>query len=43
MKKTYYYKEKARESVPVTRPTLRGLRIAHHRPNEQRRSPRRYV
>ena len=37
------YKEKARESVPVTRPTHYGLRIAHHCPNEQRRSPRRYV
>ncbi len=29
------YKEKARESVPVTRPALQGLRIAHHSPNEQ--------
>ena len=37
-------KEKARESVPVTRPLLRGLRIAHSSMNEQRRdSPRRYV
>ena len=25
-----YYTKKAWESVPVTRPTLRGLRIAHH-------------
>ncbi|WP_279181671.1 MULTISPECIES: hypothetical protein [Bacteroides] len=37
------YKEKARESVPVTHPAYRGLRIAHHCQNEQRRSPRRYV
>ena len=34
---------KKRGSSTVTRPTLRGLRIAHCRQNEQRRSPRRYV
>ncbi len=39
----YVYKEKARESVPVTRPALQGLRIAQSSLNEQRRSPRRYV
>ena len=39
-----HIKEKARESVPVTRPAIRGLRIAHTSLNEQRRdSPRRYV
>ena len=35
--------KKARESVPVTRPALQGLRIAQSSLNEQRRSPRRYV
>lgn len=35
--------ELPRESVPVTRPTLRRLCTAHCCLNEQRRSPRRYV
>ena len=42
-KNNYYIKKKARESVPVTRPALQGLRIAQSSLNEQRRSPRRYV
>lgn len=37
------HKEKARESVPATRPAIQGLRIAHCSQNEQRRSLRRYV
>ena len=35
--------EKTWESVPVTRPTPRGSRIAHSSLNEQRRSPRWYA
>lgn len=39
----YVYKEKARESVPVTHPALWGLRIAHPVRTSNAEAPRRYV